>query len=764
MTAASILDALLFANIGGGLAVLAVLALRRPLRSLAGARVVHMSWLLVPVVVVATFLPARTIRLVVDAPPSIDAPTFRPAPPATDLSMAPVVMSPPTASPEVAAPMIATTPASTSASIDWPAALVLAWIAGAFAGLGVLIVRQVAAVRSLGKMTRLSATQSRAERSAIGPVVIGILSPRIVLPANFEAVFGEVERKVVVAHEEAHRRGRHTLVRMLAQLGVCLSWFNPLAYLAARAIAEDQELACDEIVALHYPRDRRAYASALLKAQAGPGLPLGCYWPERSVDRLKQRIERLGVPAPERSRRMIGVGVMAMLAACAAVSAWAAKPPLHEVVPAPAQASRIADEPAPAPEEPQQQPQPAAYTKPMWSSRPPSTESLPAEFDRDDPLYVRGKVERIEFGAAKYTVFVRASSIAASGVDPAQTNTSLWGLTPTPYWGDRDAVTRDLANKTVRVIGFNALDKSCAPACSLHVSELIIAGPTALPPISQTPAFGLAEFAIHYDTGKQGAVHGVVTRIEFGERMFDAYVQTRGAGPVPGRVFQVRAEYRFARADIEKQLLGKTVTVAGWAPRGSGAARDRMVRAEVDRQQRGQPSAVGLWAPVTVRFLAPPGEGAEECDTNCAFFGVDFELPGRVKLAPAGAKLIADPKPYDPDPLPAVIPGQAENLELYDYGAPLTLKGVVTRFEAVPVPGQSWLDNRFWVEVRDIVPAGTQGGKGGTLWRIDRPRNLSGPGQYGEWVGREVTVQGYNAKDKTCTPACTMTGEKLVVR
>ena len=47
-------------------------------------------------------------------------------------------------------------------------------------------------------------------------------------------------------------------------------WFNPLIHLAAHLIRIDQEIACDETVVARHPGDRKAYAQALLKAQAAP--------------------------------------------------------------------------------------------------------------------------------------------------------------------------------------------------------------------------------------------------------------------------------------------------------------------------------------------------------------------------------------------------------------------------------------------------------------------------------------------------------------
>jgi hypothetical protein len=658
--------------------------------------------------------------------------------------------------------------------IDWTMLAAVAWILGAIAALASLMVRQANAVRALGALTKVSEKASRAAQAFVGPAVVGVLKPQIVLPADFEALYEPVEQKVVLAHEEEHVRGRHTLVKTLVEVAVCLNWFNPLAYLASRAIAMDQELACDEAVAARYPGDRRAYASALLKAQAGMRAPLGCYWPATSAEQLKERISRLKLSTPSAKRRIAGMGLMAVLAAASALSAWAVRPPQEQVniIPAhadPAQANTartaapLADQPAPAPEpqqSPQQTQQPTVYTKPIWSERivaqeraiaparprsPVLRKNVPAGFDPFDPLYVRGKVERIEFTDTRYTVFLRASSLAAGSGYPARADTSLWKLPPTPYWGDRDAVTKDLANRSIHVSGFNALDKSCAPACSLHVTLLIVPGSTALPPISQTPNFGFNDFVTYYappsgfaDYGGGAAqmrgwtIYGVVTRIEFGDRMFDAYVQEESVGPVPGALFQVRSEYRFPRADIEKQLVGKTVAVAGWAV----------------KMLPGKP----------VNQVVP-----RACDTVCGIYGSDFTLADGPKLTPAGATLVTDAAAIDSIGVPVVTPDAAHRLANYDYGAPLTLTGVVTKVEGTDMG--RFYDNKLWVRVSDMAPAGTPGGTAGRVWVIDGWRQvLSGPGTFEAYVGRTVEITGFNARDKSCKPDCIMAGEQITIK
>lgn len=686
MTAASIVATLLACNIVGGFAILSVLALRGGLRRLAGAKLAYRSWLIVPVAIAAGFIPARVETVRIGLPAAGAEPgVFRPA---GSLAAALPSVAPPVA---MEAPnTVATAP--DVIGIDWTAALAIAWAVGALIALTVLTVRQLVAVRGLGPLTRISATTSRTMRAAAGPAVVGVFAPRIVLPANFEESFDGAEQKVVLAHEEEHLRGRHTTVKTVVEIAVCLAWFNPLAYLAARAIALDQELACDEAVAVRFPADRKVYAGALLKARDGQDIPLGCYWPAGSAKNLKTRIRRLGVKSPGPSRHIAGTSALVLLAAAAGGVAWGAKPAQTRLVDTPPQE-------ASGPQAPPQAPDRLAQ----------AGSGLKA------PIYLRGKVEKIDFEAASYIAYVRASSIAADETAPAQANSALWELAPTPYWGDRTAVSRDLLNTRVAVQGSNP-DGACASICRLADSIVIVHKPSSLP--AATSGFGMADFAMRYDTGKSYLVRGTVERIEFGERTFDAYVRMGARGPVVGGVFQVRSENRFPRAEVEAQLLKQVVTIAGWRTKGAATGADHE-----------------MWE-------GGPLEAA--CDNVCGLYGTDFVLPNGKQLTPTGARLVSEPARYDPDALPVVPAGYTEVAAVADRNAPLTLTGRIVRWDA------SHPRTGFFVEGRRVDPGSASGAELVALWRtviLDMPLDP-------DWIGATVTLHGYAAKDKSCRPAC----------
>ncbi|HZL96849.1 MAG TPA: M56 family metallopeptidase, partial [Vicinamibacterales bacterium] len=185
------------------------------------------------------------------------------------------------------------------------------WLLGA----GALLIRSIVSTR------RLAADPS------VGPALVGVLRPKLVLPADFETRFDAQERSLILAHEQVHRVSGHTVVNALVELARCASWFNPLVHLAALRLRADQELACDAAVIAARPTARRAYAEDLLKTQvAASFLPLGCTWTSSSGKQLGERIAMLGRPSLSRRGAMAGAAAVAFIGVGLGYAAWAQQP------------------------------------------------------------------------------------------------------------------------------------------------------------------------------------------------------------------------------------------------------------------------------------------------------------------------------------------------------------------------------------------------------------------------------------------------------
>jgi beta-lactamase regulating signal transducer with metallopeptidase domain len=90
---------------------------------------------------------------------------------------------------------------------------------------------------------------------------------RLVLP---RALWGELDdggRRAVVIHELAHLHRRDHWVRWIDGVIGCVYWWHPLVWWVRARVRAEAELCCDAWVTWLRPRDRKAYASALLSAR-----------------------------------------------------------------------------------------------------------------------------------------------------------------------------------------------------------------------------------------------------------------------------------------------------------------------------------------------------------------------------------------------------------------------------------------------------------------------------------------------------------------
>ncbi len=265
-----ILAALLRFNLVLSLGVIVVLALRFLIRRLFGPEIAYGLWAVPPVAALASILPAR----VDDGAPEIHA------------------------------------LAAALADVSLPG--LVAWAAGV-----ALVITGLAHAQA--RFNRLAA------RGQAGPAVVGVIAPRVLMPAD-DGTYSAEERALIRAHEREHVARCDPRAGALAAALQALCWFNPLVHLGAHLMRLDQELACDAAVLRRRPRDRALYARTLLKTQlAGQPLPFGCYWPSRGQHPLDVRIGALRT-SPQLDGLM-GSCLVSLSVLSAAFAAWHFQPP-----------------------------------------------------------------------------------------------------------------------------------------------------------------------------------------------------------------------------------------------------------------------------------------------------------------------------------------------------------------------------------------------------------------------------------------------------
>lgn len=155
-----------------------------------------------------------------------------------------------------------------------------------------------------------------------GPAIVGLWRPRVVLPSWVDEVEPS-QQKLILAHEEEHRRAGDGIVRFaMAALTIAFPW-NPSLWLHYRRLCLAIELDCDDRVVRRLPDRRWHYGDLLVRVGARSGLRPG-FAPTAFAERrsfLKRRIGKLLSEGPEVSMaRAAFLGFAAILVA--GVAMW----------------------------------------------------------------------------------------------------------------------------------------------------------------------------------------------------------------------------------------------------------------------------------------------------------------------------------------------------------------------------------------------------------------------------------------------------------
>jgi bla regulator protein BlaR1 len=299
---ASLMHALIGTTVASSVAILLIGLLRRPLRVAVGARAAYWLWLLVPASGLAVLLPApsTTLRMVSGTLPNYMSSALN---------------------------SVATTATTPGRSPTFVIVLLTIWASGSALMFILLLGRQIAFVRSLGKMTP-DPNGIRRSSTTVAPMLVAAWRPHVVLPVDFETRYDNEEQQLVLSHERAHLLRRDLWTNAFAAGCLCLFWFNPLMYWAIGRLRLDQELACDALVLARLGTAPRRYAGALLKTQLATEsvwhTPVGCYW--LSSHPLTERIAMLKRPLPGLSRRLGGIAFTIALSMSAGYATWATQP------------------------------------------------------------------------------------------------------------------------------------------------------------------------------------------------------------------------------------------------------------------------------------------------------------------------------------------------------------------------------------------------------------------------------------------------------
>lgn len=272
-----------------GLIVL-VLLVRESVRRHFGARVAYGLWL-----IPAARLLMPTLTETIERP---IAPVAAPRLLTTQVSTEPMLL----------ASVAPTEPSLVDQMGGWPAILLTLWLGVA---LGLFAARMLAFRRErnailadaidLGHIGSIRLVESSEVR---GPIAFGIFDRVIAVPAEFDRLYAQHERRLALEHELAHHRSGDLIANLFAFVLLCLQWFNPLAWVAHAAFRFDQEAACDaRVLDKVKAHDRADYGRAIAKAASGRALLFASALDRRNT--LHRRLKSM-LSNPTAGRRLSG--------------------------------------------------------------------------------------------------------------------------------------------------------------------------------------------------------------------------------------------------------------------------------------------------------------------------------------------------------------------------------------------------------------------------------------------------------------------------
>jgi hypothetical protein len=131
---------------------------------------------------------------------------------------------------------------------------------------------------------------------ALPPFSLGLIRPRIVLPADLLARLDEEAMRCVLLHEAAHIRRRDHWVALVQFCCAALFWWNPLVRRVNALLARLREEICDDHV-VSAGGNRRRFAEALVRVAewscSPAATPLGVSLLDEDCESLEGRVRRL---------------------------------------------------------------------------------------------------------------------------------------------------------------------------------------------------------------------------------------------------------------------------------------------------------------------------------------------------------------------------------------------------------------------------------------------------------------------------------------
>jgi beta-lactamase regulating signal transducer with metallopeptidase domain len=218
----------------------------------------------------------------------------------------------------------------------WNGILVAAWLVSVATGLLVLL---GGALRMRG-MLRAFAPRQVDNRPVlvsehVGPALFGVWRPQIVVP-SWVLELSAKDRRVILQHEEQHRRTYDPLLLLAGSLALVAQAWNPVLWFIAARLRLAIEMDCDRRVLASADEDVRHYGGLLVNVYQRVAVPTATLAFVTRPSNLERRIRHMTADAP----RLASLG--GVVAACAALVlvavAWIAPAPAQRPTSSPTHA------------------------------------------------------------------------------------------------------------------------------------------------------------------------------------------------------------------------------------------------------------------------------------------------------------------------------------------------------------------------------------------------------------------------------------------
>jgi len=212
----------------------------------------------------------------------------------------------------------ATSQMASTPSVDYAVLGLTLWLGGATLFFIIQMIRYASMRDELlseaTEIANINGVSVVASDQVAGPLAFGLFKRYIAVPQDFTKSYSAEERELAIAHEMAHHRSGDLFANLAAFILLCLSWFNPVAWLSWSAFRIDQEAACDaRVLAGKDTQDRVIYGRVLARTafDGVPAFATALNSPKTIIERLR----RLNMKNASTKRRLFGkIGIIAAAA------------------------------------------------------------------------------------------------------------------------------------------------------------------------------------------------------------------------------------------------------------------------------------------------------------------------------------------------------------------------------------------------------------------------------------------------------------------